>query len=340
MRILALTVTDRNFFAGTVAAVNSLLHYAQNWPKNWTLAVRVVTYGTLPPEQIAAFEVAQNFGVKLLPQQLFSKPERLLGAWQLKSYAAADLITDCDCLIGFDSDLVFCSDVADVLKQAIEDGNFYGGADYADASNPGITYPASYAVYGITPGLVAPYMSTSCYFCAARPNNVQILQDCAVKTNKAAYGPQAEKIYPGHGDQGVLNAVIAAATGGKNVKLLPNRLWSQHGPAHVDRIEFDDNRLVNVSAGGVAMRTLHACGSIKFWTPRYSAEKLGALKRWPYAQFLRFLYFGAVPCISAARFKHLPRAAAALYPAITELDPTIKEKELPKPLQLAMIAKP
>ena len=341
MKILALTITDKNFFAGTITAVNSLLYYTQNWPKDWTLDIAVVTNGEYStPLAHGQAEVFINAGynrVTLYSHKKFEKPGRTFGAWQLKTYAAADLAAGYDLLLGFDSDLIFCSDVRDVIELSLKDGKFRGGEDGNFGAIPGATYTEEYAVYGIKPGTTAPYMSASCYFCPLNDINLQILQDWAVKTDTAMYNTQPTKIYPGHGDQGVLNAIIAATTGCKNVELLPNKLWSQHGPNFADRFIWNGESIINVDAGGAPVRTLHSCNTVKFWTTKYSpaGSKAAAVRRWCYAQFLRFLHFGPLanqPGLStplSARFSnqhHLFFDAIQNYELLCALDPTIKTK--------------
>jgi len=292
MRVLALTVSDRVFFSGTLAAVNSLLHYSANWPADWVLDIAVVSSGEYNEALTAPqINMLTRGGVQVYKHTDFTAPGRVLGAWQLKAYAANDLAqrNQHAVIIGFDSDLLFASDVRDVVTQCHADGNFCGGED-----GKGATYTAEYAAYGIPAGLSAPYMSTSCYFCPLTDTNKHILHEWAEKTNTAKYGPQTTKVYAGHGDQGVLNAVIAAHTRAVNVVLLPNALWSQHWRYETDVVEWDGQHLVNYTASKQPMRALHCGGSDKFWTPAHSARRLngGQSQRWSYAHFLRFFHFG------------------------------------------------
>lgn len=332
MRVLAVTVSDRRFFVGTLAAVNSLLHYAKQFPKNCKLDIAVVSSGqyneALTQPQIALLQAGAPLGVKYYPHTHFAQPNRTLGAWQLKAYAAADLAKDYDVIFGFDSDLIFCSSVYDVIEKCAADGKFRGGKDGKDT-----VYGAEYKPYGIKQGLRAPYMSTSCYFCAVTPDNLETLKDWAEKTNSAKYGPQAQKIYAGHGDQGVLNAVINASPPGR-VETLPNETWSQHWRYETDVVEWDGNALINYTAAKLPMRTLHCGGSDKFWTLKHSQKRLdgGQSQRWGYAQFLRFLHFGALSQWSFdplqvvdADYAHTFTDALHYHQLIFELDPSIKQ---------------
>lgn len=313
MRVLAVTVSDRSFFPGTLAAVNSLLHYSLNWPADWALDIAVISSGefntALTAPQIAALAKPP---ITVYQHTNFSGTDRVLGAWQLKAYAANDLskAKEYDILIGFDSDLVFASDISDVIAKCVSDGKFRGGED-----GFGVIYSEEYAPYGISAGTSAPYMSTSCYFCPLTTTNKEILADWAEKTNHAKYGPQAVKKYAGHGDQGVLNAVIAAKTRATNVEVLPNPLWSQHWRYETDVVEWDGAHLINYTADKQPMRALHCGGTAKFWLAPHAAKRLngGQSQRWSYAHFLRFFHFGALSTWTSDPLQLIPSENLHLF---------------------------
>ncbi len=285
MKALFLTISDRMFFPGTLAAVNSILRYHPD------ARIAVVSSGEFnQPLTQPQIDLLRKGGVSVHPHDRFQKAGRVLGAWQLKAYAASDLSEGQDLLIGFDSDLIFCSNVSDVMQQCLVDGKFRGGAD-----GNGTFYGDDYQPYGFSTPVRNPvYMSASCYFCPLTPPNRAILEDWAEKSNQACYGPQKAKVYPGHGDQGVLNAVIFAHTRSTNVELLPNRRWSQHWRYESDVIGFDGEHFLNHSDGGQRMRTFHCGGSDKFWTAKHSQTRRGTgqNQRWPYALFLDHLFLG------------------------------------------------
>lgn len=283
-KVLAVTVSDKNFFAGTLSAVNSFLHYH---PVGDVLVVSSGEYSRpLTKDQRRLLDEHPRVTVK--DHTEFAKPGRVLGAWQLKAYAPADSYEGYDLVMGFDSDLVFCSNVEDIINSALETGKFHGGKD-----GGGVTYGPEYESYGISSADRVPYMSTSCYFCPLTETNKKILSSWAEKTNTAKYGPQEEKVYAGHGDQGVLNACIFAETKAANVALLPNDTWSQHWVYEDHVVEWDGEALKNFSTGS-RMRTIHCGGSDKFWAPAHSEKRraTGGSQRWSYAQFLRFLFLG------------------------------------------------
>lgn len=283
-RILAYTVSDRNFFTGTLAAVNSFLYYN----KELGADIVVASSGEYnEPLSEAQIEMLTKAGAKVMPHTDFAKEDRVLGAWQLKAYGPADLADKYDLVIGFDSDLVFCSSVKDIIEESITTGMIMGGRD-----GEGVIYDECYIPYGIEPDSSrTPYMSTSGYFLPVTDINYKILKLWADRSNAAVYGPQKEKIYHGYSDQGILNATLYAETKHTNVRLLDNRTLSQHWTFDKDVIQWDGGRLWNYSAND-RMITLHSVATDKFWTKGCSErrETTGGNQRWSYAHFLNMLF--------------------------------------------------
>lgn len=288
-RILAYTVSDRSFFAGTLAAVNSFQYYN----KGLGADIVVISSGQynecLSEPQI---EMLREAGATVKLHTDFAAEDRVLGAWQLKAYGPADLSENYDLVIGFDSDLVFCSNVADIVNESLDTGLIMGGRD-----GGGVAYDESYSAYGIEPNpRRTPYMSTSCYFLPVTEVTRKILRLWADRTNFAVYGPQEKKVYAGHGDQGVLNACIHVETKHANVQLLDNDTWSQHWVFEDHVLEWNGTELWNYSAKK-RMRTIHCGGSDKFWTKGCSdkRETTGGSQRWAYAHFLNMLFLAGPP---------------------------------------------
>ena len=284
-RILAYTVSDRNFFTGTLAAVNSFLYYN----KELNADVIVANSGEYnEPLSEAQIEMLTKAGAKVMPHTDFAKEGRVLGAWQLKAYGPADLADKYDLIIGFDSDLVFCSNIADMVEESLSTGLIMGGRD--EVGEP--VYDERFVHYGIEPSPnKTSFMSTSCYFLPVTEVNQKILQLWSVRSDTAAYGPQKEKVYHGHGDQGVLNATIYAETRHVNVRLLDNHTLSQHWAFDKDVVQWNGECLWNFSSNG-RMRTLHSVATDKFWTKKCSErrETTGGSQRWSYAHFLNMLF--------------------------------------------------
>jgi predicted O-methyltransferase YrrM len=297
-RILWVTVTDRQFFPGTLALVNSIRHYHPN------AEIAVIGSGEFNEGLAAAqIQLLEKGGIRVYRHSDFSNPGRVLGAWQLKAYAAHDLSAGYDMVIGADSDAVLCSNLDDIIRQSLADGKMRGGRD-GDRRQ----YDADYAPYGFqTPATTETYMSTL-YFVPLNALNRSILKEWAMACNEAKFGPQPVKVYPGHGDQGVLNAIIFKHTKGANVELLENRLTSQHGTYTKDVVNYGAGALVNRSFGNKPMRALHNSGVANFWRPEHS-EALpvsGQNQTWSYAHWLWMLWFGVLTDWTLDPFEWLP----------------------------------
>jgi len=166
--VLWVTVSDRDFFPGTLACVNSIRHYHPG------ARIEVVTSDVfnagLTEPQLRLLDRAR---VTVYPAAHFGRPGRVLGAWQLKAYAAADLSVEADLIVGIDSDAVLCSSVADVIAACRADGKMRGGED-----GDGTDYDESYAPYGFpVPARNPRYMSTSLYVVPLTADNRRILAD-------------------------------------------------------------------------------------------------------------------------------------------------------------------
>ena len=280
---LFLTVSDHFFFPGTLAAVNSIFYFHPD-ARICVVNNNIDKQGLTPEAQ----QLLTEQGVRIIDAQFFEQPARKLAAWELKAYAACDLSTDHELLIGFDSDLLLCSPIDDIMESAMNSAQWFGGKD-----GDGIDYDRDYACYGIEiPARNNVYMSTSLYFCPLTAQNRHILALWAEYTNQAEYNGQGN--CPGHGDQGVLNAILYRETISKNVSLLPNNLWSQHWSYWKDKVSFTHGQFINESHNNQQQRTFHCANYEKFW-------ERGHIQRirdghgdqlMPYAWFLFMLWFG------------------------------------------------
>jgi hypothetical protein len=315
-RLVFVTVTDGYFFAGTLATVNSIRMFHPE-------ARVVVVHNHLHKKPLTAGQrrVVEIAGAEIVDAANLAKPGRKLAAWELKAYAASDLTAGSDVLVGIDSDCVLCGRVDDVIGAAVETGKFYGGRDGA-----GKTYDEPYAVYGMEiPSRNTNYMSTSLYVCALDERNRGALKKWAQACDQAIFG--GGKVYPGHGDQGVLNAVLWAERTGAGVETFDGRLWSQHHCYWQDPICLRDGRLFNERAKAF-QRSIHCGGTAKFWTAQHCEKVIKEGVQVPcYAWFLALFWFGH----SAVEAEHLApeqrhlvdslarfrREIAALLPLLT-----------------------
>jgi hypothetical protein len=176
------------------------------------------------------------------------------------------------------------------IERCLTIEGFIGGKD-----GDGIDYNEKYAVYGMkVPANNPKYMSTSLFFCAVNDTNRASLNRWSECCNVAEFNGQGP--YPGHGDQGVLNAVLFADDGGNRIELLDNHLWSQHWVYWNSIIDFRDNNFINKSFQNRKQRSFHCGGAEKFWSVDHRNKVLGgqASQTYPYVWFLTMLWFG--PC--------------------------------------------
>jgi Methyltransferase domain len=297
-RYAFVTVTDWRFFPGTLATVSSVHEFH---PTATVFVVNNEQCALTAPQSDC---LSGNPRIRRLDSSRFDHGGRYLGAWELKAYAMADLAAtgEFDVLIGIDSDCLLCSAVDREIAMCHRTGGFLGGKD-----GDGAAYDESYGVYGMpVPAQNDRYMSTSLFFCAVSPENLRSLDRWAECCAAAVFNGQGP--YPGHGDQGVLNAVLFAADRSARVQLLDNALWSQHWRYWESHIEFSDGAFVNRTAGAARQRTFHCGGGEKFWSQAHGARAFDGYpgQLYPYAWFLAMLWFGPTRAWSVDPFQYLP----------------------------------
>lgn len=308
MNVLFLTVTDENFFPGTIATINSILDYHPQ------AMIAVVDYDS--ESENGLNENQKNFlmykNIFLYKKEDFIFGDRVNGAWQAKTYAMTDILkkNDYDIIIGIDSDSCILSNLDDIINKSVIDGKIRGGHD-----SGGEYYSADYKVYGITDELhYKKYMSTSLYFVPNNDLNKKIFREASECTNKAIYGSQEEKIYPGHGDQGVLNAIIYKNTQGDNVDLLENEIWSMHWSYSESIVKFDGDKLINLSFDGKPFRSFHSPSMEKIWSTDYFYSQKYQNQKWIYIFFLRYLFAGQISLLNYSEpYKILDETYGHLY---------------------------
>lgn len=307
------TVTDYSFFPGTLATVNSVLEFHPD------SEVHVVANHKHALSEPQADCLRRCDRVRLHDSREFEFPGRHINAWELKAYAAHDLSAGYDVIVGIDSDCLLCARVADQIDRCHATAGFLGGRDGAGAD-----YDDAYGVYGISaPARNPRYMSTSLYFCACSEANRRVLErwtECCSAARFNGTGP-----HPGHGDQGVLNAVLFAEGRTGDIELLDNRLWSQHWAYWDSIIEFRDGQFVNVTAGAERQRAVHCGGAEKFWSREHRDRVLDrqALQTYPYLWFLAMLWFGRCSSREIDPCQYLPPASHHLIEDLVNFFPQI-----------------
>jgi len=317
--IAFVTVTDYDFFPGTLATVNSILKFSHDFD---VIVINNLNKKLTEPQ----IRLLEGGGVKIIDSSVFENNGRFMGPWELKAYAPCDLAESYDMIIGIDSDCVLCSGVDDVIEQSFAAGKFMGGKD-----GYGPRYDETYAVYGITPDSHnSHYMSTSLFFCPTTERNKKILKRWAECSSKAVYNNTGP--HPGHGDQGVLNAVIFSELGLEGTELLENMLWSQHWTYWNSIIVYEDGGFKNYSHNKERQRSFHCGGAEKFWEESHSARILEANQSQvtDYAWWLYLFWFGKCRDFTVdpyqyipPKFHHLCAGLVNYYPQMRKFDQTI-----------------
>lgn len=298
VKILFIVVADKQYFIGCVAAVNSILNYHPS------AEIAIIDYSSNNENGLTSYQknfLTQKNNIKIYNNNDFNKDSRVTGAWQYKTYSMSDMLQSnlYDIIIGIDSDCYIVSNLNDIISQCLKDGKIRGGKD-----GKGQYYDSSYNCYGIKPNtLNNKYMSTSIYFVPNNDINKAIFNDASIYTNTAIYGPQTTKIYPGHGDQGVLNATIFKHTNGDNVDLLDNELWSMHWVFDQIISTYNNGEFINKSFQNLPIRAVHTT-NCKIWTKDYN-KKYNINQEWLYAEFLNFLFLGTLCLVKDKDFTNI-----------------------------------
>ncbi|HEY3874173.1 MAG TPA: hypothetical protein VGM92_01745, partial [Candidatus Kapabacteria bacterium] len=280
------TVTNRNYFPGTVAALSSIRTFHQENPI-WVFSE---TRAPLRREQLR--HLSSLPAVKYCPAERvpFGKVRE---AWQLKAHAARFLSTLYDgVLVQMDSDAVLCAPLDEIAAESFYKQTPIGGKDGGGPRYPYSRYRHYEALCSVKPTnrdhWNPIYISTSVLFLPTRAL-IDIFRLWSIAVDEAEFGPRdrASMIYPGYGDQGVLNAILYF----KGIKAiaLESDLISQHWSHGRNPISFRDGAFWN---GTKRQLAFHSVGdSPKFWTKGYPlhTEKKPNLKEiylyWLYQAF-------------------------------------------------------
>lgn len=309
------TVTDDAFFPGTLATVSSVLEFQ---PQADVFVINNEKHALTMPQAECLRHTPR---VSLLDSSRLDRDGRYINAWELKAYAAHDLAEGYDVIAGIDSDCLLCSNVDEEISRCFETGGFLGGKD-----GSGVDYDDSYRVYGMsTPAHNPRYMSTSLFFCAVSGRNQGILRKWAEFCSAAVFNGQGP--YPGHGDQGVLNAVLFAEHATGAVELLENQLWSQHWTYWDSIIDYSAGVFVNLSCQNHRQRAFHCGPTEKYWAKEHRERVLGrhSLPTYAYVWFLAMLWFGACRDWSMDPLQYLPPASHHLVTDLVQFLPQIMQ---------------
>jgi hypothetical protein len=307
------TVSNAHYFAGTVATLSSIRTFHPQ-SEIWVFA------DTREP-----FNETQWAHLRSLPNVHCVAPDqfhigRVREAWQLKAHAAHHVAALHEgVLVQVDSDAVLCSPLHDLFEEAYHRRLPAGGKDGAGAYYSRAEYAPYHALCGSVrvdnDAFNANYISTSILILP-----VPALRDTIAlwsrAVDEAVFGPETQerKVYAGHGDQGVLNAILYFK--GLTPIALQNELLSEHWTHGQTEIEWREGKFWN---GSQPQRAFHSVGDVpKFWEPEYvSYVEEHPVLRVVYAYWLYQLCVG--PC-GVLRLGIPTRAGldrAALFPTVS-----------------------
>jgi len=309
-RTAFLIVGDADFFPGVLAATASVRVFHPG-DEVWIIDNHLQRIGLTAEQHVAL----QRMNAVIVPASALAKQGRKLAAWELKAYAAEFLASQCGLLVGLDADAVLCAPLFDVLGRAWEKDVFLGGLDGCPE------YGEEYCIYGIQPPIKNErYMSTSLYLCRTSAPITDILATWAECCAKSVFGGTGK--YPGHGDQGVLNAIIFSRSDRVTVEVMENDLWSQHGVYWQRPLELRAGRLFNLTLQ-TWQRAIHCGGTEKFWRPQHATM----LPKFPHALanylwFLHMLETGihAAGCHSRQLLREWPHLVQDISRYVAEME--------------------
>lgn len=307
------TVSNAHYFAGTVATLSSIRTFH---PGNeiWVFCETRELLGELQLAHLRSLPkvhcvTADQFQVGTIRE-----------AWQLKAHAAHFLAQRHEgVLVQVDSDAVLCSSLDDIIDEAHSRGVPAGGKDGA-----GMRYDrAKYAPYHALCGLASkqnddfnPHYTSTSILILPLPAVRDIVALWSRAVDEATWGPETQerKIYGGHGDQGVLNAILHFK--GIIPLTLPNELISEHWTHGQSRIRFREGKFWN---GEKAQMAFHSVSDApKFWESAYLSyvEKNPALRE-VYLYWLYQLFDGPCGVLRGASWEKFLRDRTALFPTIS-----------------------
>lgn len=250
------TVSDAGYFPGLWALLNSIHAY-----HGLEIPAFVFDAGLTSRQRLALASASP------LRERLTVLPSQAPGAWETKQKSLAALLPLVRTVFLLDADLVLTSAMDDVFAKAGE-GWIVSSRDGDESGD--LVFDGEYARY--SPGLVGRRMpnfnSGALCLDTQRHWDVCFLWGAASESGTySALGGEPLRL-PGHGDQGVLVALVALLGKEKDLHLLEMSEWCDTWGTHPYRISSrQEGRLevLNAKTGRV-QRLVHSSGP-KWWTP-------------------------------------------------------------------------
>jgi hypothetical protein len=252
-------VTDEAYFPGAQALLNSIYaYYGQEY--------RVFVVGFCLRSGSLELLANHSLGsaITVLDTKSFAYPP--VGAWEAKQCVLSHLCGLADIVCLLDADIVLLSRLDDVFDIARK-GKIVSSKDGSHKK-----FDNDYLVYG--PRIVGarvPYFNSG-FLCLSLVRHWNLASLWEFTSRFARYSPGGGHPYsfPGHGDQGVLNALVVVLDKQADLVTLPQEIWCNSagwsGEA-VDITRVDGPKLeVMHRRLGVQQRLLHSTGP-KWWRP-------------------------------------------------------------------------
>ena len=255
---------DGAYYPGLMALLNSIWAYHRN-------RIPVFVYHRdMTGAQLEAL-FAHPAGVRLF--HVSTLPFACAGLWEAKQQIFAHCLGRARCVYLLDADVVLASEMEDVFQLA------EAGKIVASADGGGGSYDARYAVYGPRlPGTRHPYINSGA-LCLDVVRHWDLAGLWAFSARYGAYSPGGGTPLglPGHGDQGLFNALVALQNKTECYHVLPEGPWCAATKRWVVEIRrtLQDGRLEVWNVTENARQRIVHCIGPKWWTrrgPRFQAR--------------------------------------------------------------------
>jgi len=248
-------VSDGGYYPGLYALLNSIHTYHGD-----EIPVHVYVRG-MEAKQLDALNAHR---VKPRVWPVTELPMSVLGIWEAKQQVFAHCLGRACCVYLLDADLVLTSRVDDVFALA-DEGKIVSSSDGGAA-----LFGSEYAVYSQKlPGVRAPYINSGA-LCLDIRRHWDLVALWAFASRYGAYSPGGGMplCLPGHGDQGVFNAIAAMLGKTEYFHVLPEGTWCDSTQGCTLRIlARDDAGRLEVwnETEKAPQRLVHSSGP-KWWT--------------------------------------------------------------------------
>ena len=245
---------DGGYYPGLVALLNSIWAYHGN-------RIPVFIYHRdMSRKQLTAL-ARHPVGTRLHRIEELAYPSA--GMWEAKQQVFAHCLGRARCVYLVDADVVLASEMDDVFELARM------GRIVASADGGGGVYDARYVVYGSRlPGTRYPYLNSGA-LCLDVMRHWDLVGLWAFAANYGEYSPgQGQPLrLPGHGDQGVFNALAVLLEKTGCYHSLPEGIWcdaTKHLKIEIQRVRRDGRLEIWNPAEQARQRLVHCIGP-KWW---------------------------------------------------------------------------